>query len=202
MKQLAGLTVCLALLAGPPARAQQLEIVPLAAAGFTMATDIDRRAPQIGELRIKRGFTWGGQIGYFVSTHWIAEAAWTQQETALEIGTSAGRADLFSMTVAKLHGNVAYQFGAGAARVRPFLFAGLGTTFFSARYLKTETKLSSALGAGVKYFPHSRIGARLHVSYTPTRLDDESAGDFCDPFGFCQDALPQIELMTGLTLRF
>jgi opacity protein-like surface antigen len=202
MKHLATLTVCVALLAGSPARAQQVEIVPLAAAGFTMAADIDRNAPEISELRIKDGFTWGGQVGYFLSQHWGIEGSFTRQATAMEIGTSAGRADLFEMNVGKLHGNVVYQFAPGGARVRPFLFAGLGTTFFSARYLKTETKLSTAIGGGIKYFPRSNVGVSMHLRYAPTRLDDESAADFCDPFGFCQGTLQQIDLMTGLILRF
>ena len=202
MKPLATLTVCMALLAGSPARAQRLEVVPLAAIGVTMAADIERLAPEITELRIGRGFTWGGQVGYFLSPHWGAEAMWTQQQTAVQVGTPAGRADLFSMHVTRLHGNVVYQFGSGEARLRPFLFAGLGTTFFSAAHLVDETKLSYALGGGIKYFPRRDIGTRLQVRYSPTRLDDESAGDFCDPFGFCQDALPQLELMAGLILRF
>ena len=202
MKHLLSLTVCLVLLAGPPARAQQVEIVPLAAAGVTMASDIERVAPELTELRMRRGFTWGGQVGYFVGTHWGAEAMFTRQESAIEIATSAGRADLFLVNVTKLHGNVVYQFGAADARLRPFLFAGLGTTFFGARDLKTERKLSSGIGAGIKYFPASSIGVKFHVRYTPTWLDDESAGDFCDPFGFCQGVLQQIELMTGLVVRF
>ena len=88
------------------------------------------------------------------------------------------------------------------ARVRPFLFAGLGTTFFSARDLQSETKLSSGFGGGVKYFPRSNVGLRLHLRSTPTWLDDESSADFCDPFGFCQGALQQVEVMVGLVLRY
>ena len=31
---------------------------------------------------------------------------------------------------------------------------------------------------------------------------DEDAGDFCDPFGFCQGWLHQLELSGGVVLRF
>jgi len=201
-KHLGRLSVCLVLLVSSPAHAQQVEIVPLAAIGVTMATDIKRTAPEIDELRIKTGITWGGQVGYFFSTHWGADALLTRQETALEVGTSAGRADLFNMKATKLHGNLVYQFGSSDARVRPFLFAGLGTTFFSARDLKSETKLSSGIGGGLKYFPRSNVGMRLHLRATPTWLDDDTNDNFCDPFGFCQGSLQQIEVMAALVLRY
>ena len=171
-KHLGSLSVCLVLLAGSPAQAQQLEAVPLTAIGFTMAADIERTAPEIDELRIKTGITWGGQVGYFFSTHWGAEALLTRQETALEVGTPAGRADLFRMHATKLHGNLVYQFGSSDARVRPFLFAGLGTTFFSARDLQSETKLSSGFGGGLKLLPsfgHGDEAAPARHAYVARR---------------------------------
>jgi hypothetical protein len=33
-------------------------------------------------------------------------------------------------------------------------------------------------------------------------LNDEDAGRFCDPFGFCQGVLQQIELGGGVVVRF
>lgn len=194
-------TLSLALLAAGPARAQQWEIAPLAAGGYTTADDIEKRAAGIDTLEIQGGFTWGAGVGRFFSPRWGAEILWAQQETALRIGTFGGSADLFDMNVAQLHGNLVYQFGAEEGRLRPFLFAGLGATFFSARDLETETKLSFALGAGLKYFPGRNVGVRLHVRYKPTRLADEAA-EFCDPFGFCQGSLQQVELMAGMVLRF
>ena len=83
-----------------------------------------------------------------------------------------------------------------------FAFAGLGATFFSAIDLPSETKLSWGLGGGVKYFPWNGLGFRAHFRYKPTMLDDEDAGNFCDPFGFCQDTLQQIEIVAGGVVRF
>ena len=48
-----------------------------------------------------------------------------------ELETGAGSADLFTMTVGQLHGNAVRQFGAADARLRPFVFAGVGATFLS-----------------------------------------------------------------------
>lgn len=105
------------------------------------------------------------------------------------------------MNLGQLHGSFVYQFGAGEAPLKPFLFAGLGATFLSAQHLQSETKLAWAVGAGLKWLPGRLLGARLHARYNPTRLD-EASSDFCDPFGFCQQALQQFELMGGLVLRF
>jgi hypothetical protein len=58
------------------------------------------------------------------------------------------------------------------------------------------------VGGGVKFFPSRLIGARAHVRYKPTFLNDSSSGTFCDPFGFCQGVLQQIEFTAAAVLRF
>ena len=91
------------------------------------------------------------------TTHWGAEVLWTQQQPALEGGTASSDAfDFFTMTIRQLQGNVLYEFGAGDAKVRPFVFGGIGATFFSAADLQSETKLSFDYGGGIKYFAWTR----------------------------------------------
>ena len=161
----------------------------------------DHRAPQLTDLAIRDGFTWGIQGARTLGQHWTAEAIWTQQRSALETGTAAGTSDLFTMTVGQLHGNAVYQFGDAQVRVRPFAFGGLGATFFRADDLQSETKLSLGIGGGIKYFLSNLIGIRGHVRYKPTLLNDEDAGDYCDPFGFCQNILQQIDIAVGAVMR-
>ena len=120
----------------------------------------------------------------------------------MRVGTNAGSADLFRMTIRQLHGDVVYHFRSADARLRPFVFGGLGATFLSAGELESETKLSFGLGAGIKYFRGDSVGIRAHCRYKPTMLKDEGAADFCDPFGFCQGILQQIELAGGVVVRF
>ena len=84
----------------------------------------------------------------------------------------------------------------------PAIFDILIATLFNADDLKSETKFSFGLGAGVKYFRWQTIGLRAHVRYTPTMLNDEDAADFCDPFGFCQSTLQQVEFAGGAVIRF
>ena len=189
------------LLACPRAEAQSWQVSGFA--GYTPSVDIDRRAPDLNQLDVRGGFVWGVQAAHFFTTHWGAEVLWTQQESALEGGTiTSGAFDFFTMTVRQLQGNVVYEFGAAEAKVRPFVFGGLGATFFSAADLQSETKLSIDYGGGLNYFAWRRIGLRAHARFKPTALHDKSAGDVCDPFGFCQSWLPQMEFAAGAVVRF
>ena len=99
-------------------------------------------------------------------------------------------------------GNLLYHFGNRETKLRPFVFGGMGTTFFSADDLESETKFSFGLGGGVKYFPWKSIGARASFRYTPTMLNDDETVAFCDPFGFCQGSLQQIDIAAGAVVRF
>ena len=201
MRRLSIAVLTVALLGVPrSAQAQSWEVSGLA--GYTPSVNLDRRAPQLRDLAIRSGFTWGAQASRALTSTWAVEALWMEQASALEAGTLAGTADLFTMTVRQLQGQAVYQLGRPDSRLRPFLFAGVGATFFSADDLESETKLSFGFGGGVKYFVWSNIGVRGHFRYKPTMLDDEEAGDFCDPFGFCQGMLNQIEVAAAVVVRF
>ena len=156
-------------------------------AGFTPGRRArSARAPELTDLRVRGGFTWGIQGARFFTPQWGAEVVFTQQASALEGVTPAGTADLYRITLAQLQANVVYQFGADDARLRPFVFGGAGATFFAARDLESATKASFGLGGGIKYFPWPTIGLRGQFRYKPTWLNDDPESNFCDPFGFCQ----------------
>jgi outer membrane protein W len=188
------------LMAPSPARAQSWEASGLF--GFTPSATIDQRASELSDADIRGGITWGLQGARFFTPSLGAEVLWTQQASAFEVGTSDGTADLFTMTVRQLHGNVVYQFGRAGAKWQPFVFGGLGATFFTADTVESETKLSLDVGGGVKFFLSRLVGARVHVRYKPTFLNDSSSDTFCDPFGFCQGVLQQIEFTAAAVLRF
>ena len=202
MSRLTVLVVALGLLfACQEAQAQSWEAS--AFVGYTPGVDIDRQASDLNQLDVRGGFTWGVQGARLFTTHWGAEVLWTQQQSALEGGTASSEAfDFFTMTVRQLQGNVLYEFGAREAKVRPFVSGGIGATFFSAADLQSETKLSFNGGGGLNYFAWRNIGMRVHARFKPTLLDDTSAGDFCDPFGFCQSWLSQFEFGAGAVVRF
>lgn len=169
---------------------------------FVPSAELDRVARQLDSLAIGGGFTWGLQAARFFSPNWGVEVLWTEQSSALELEVADQTADLFTMTVGRLHGNAVYQIGGRERRLQPFAFAGLGTTYFRAEDVESETKFSLGFGGGVKYFPWASVGIRGHFRYMPTFLNDEDAGDFCDPFGFCQSTLHQIETAAAVVIRF
>ena len=195
----AAVAVIMCLASWAPASAQSWEVSGLA--GYTPSVGLEHRAPELSALDITGGFTWGLQAAWLLTPRWGIEALWTMQSSAQTIETGDGSADLFAMTIGQLHGSVVYHLGSPDARLRPFFFGGVGSTFFSADAYESETKFSFGLGAGVKYFFRDAIGLRAHFRYKPTMLN-ESAADFCDPFGFCQGTLHQIEFAAGALIRF
>jgi len=186
-------------LAAAPAFAQHTEVSLLA--GYTTAGDIDKKAVGIQELKFDGSFTWGATAGHFFSNHLGAEVSYARQDSGLVIGTPAGSAELLDVSLGVLQGSFVYQLGSENARFRPFFLAGLGATFIDSEGLEGETKFSWAVGAGLKWLPGHRLGARIQARYAPTQLND-SGSSFCDPFGFCQGSLHQFELLGGVVLRF
>ena len=192
--------VTLVLLAvAAPAWARQIEISPLAS--YTTAAELDQTALNVEDLTISRGFTWGAQGTYFVSTHVGFEVLWAYQSTALSMSTRAGDGSLFSMETNQVHGNVVYQFRDSVASLRPFVFGGVGTTIFSAPDLDTESKVSWTVGGGLKWFVQEHVGLKGQARYKPTELHDTSSS-VCDPFGFCQGSLKHLEFAGGVVFRF
>jgi outer membrane protein W len=196
----AALALLFVAMAVGPASAQSSEMSGLV--GFTPSAGLDRQAPELDDLAIRSGMTWGTQFTHFFTPQWGVDVTWTQQASALELVTSAGAADLYSMTLSQLQADVVYQFGDADARLRPFVFGGAGATFFTARDLESETKAAFGFGGGIKYFRWRSVGFRGQFRYKPTWLNDDPEGDFCDPFGFCQGWLHQAEIVAGVIIRF
>jgi outer membrane protein W len=199
MRAAIALAAVVVLIAPAQAHAQSWEASGLF--GFTPSATIDKRASELSDADIRGEITWGLQGARFFTPSLGAEVVWTQQASAFEVGTSDGKADLFTMTVRQLHANVVYRLGRAGAKWQPFVFGGLGASFFTSDTVESETKLSLDAGGGVNLFLSRSVGARAHVRYKPTFLNDSSS-DFCDPFGFCQGTLHQIEFAAAAVLRF
>lgn len=186
-------------LAAAPAWAQRTEVALLA--GYTSSGAIESTAVGVQDLALDGGFTWGIEGGYFFTPHLGVELSWIRQESALAFTAAGDSVTLFEVDATQLQASVAYQLGAEGSRVRPFLTAGLGIVTFDSTDLDNETKLAPSIGAGLKWFPSGRFGVRLQGRYTPSFLHDGGA-DFCDPFGFCQSWLHQLDLQAGAIIRF
>jgi outer membrane protein W len=179
------LPVLLFFVASSPAWAQRFEVSPIIA--YATESKIDQTADDVDDLSVAHGLTWGTQGTYFIDDHFGVEGLWTYQRSDVSLVSGDARADLFKMTTNQVQGNAVYQFRGVEKLLRPYVFGGLGATFFSAPDLENETKMSWTVGGGVKWFPQ--------------RLDDESAS-FCDPFGFCQSLLKHFEIGGGAIFRF
>ena len=153
MRRLLALVV---LLSPPAAFAQGLELE--LRGGYTTPGGLTAGALGVEDLEIAGGFTWGASATYFLSPRYGIEGSWTRQGGGLEIATGDGSAEMFETQVDQLQAAFVYQFGSAEARVRPFLSAGAGAAFYAADGLDSETKLSLALGGGVKWRPAKRWG--------------------------------------------
>jgi len=192
------LLTCLAILSAAPAFSQGFEVTALA--GYTTPGGLQHDTRTVEDLKLAGGFTWGASLGWFFSPRLGVEASWARVGSGVELSTAEASQRLFDATIDQLQAGLVYQFGGAASHFRPFLTAGAGASVFSSTDIVTETKLSFGLGAGLKWLPSKRFGARLQARYTPTYLHDKGS-DLCDPFGFCQDWLSQFELSGGVVLR-
>jgi opacity protein-like surface antigen len=193
------LLTVLATLSAAPAFSQGFEVTALA--GYTTPGGIEQGTRTLDDLKLAGSFTWGASLGWSFSPRLGVEASWARVGSGVELSTAQASQELFDVTIDQLQGSLVYQFGGTESRIRPFVTAGAGASIFSSTDIDTETKLALNVGAGLKWLPSKRFGARLQAKYTPTYLNDKGS-DFCDPFGFCQDWLHQFELMGGMVVRF
>jgi opacity protein-like surface antigen len=169
--------------------------------GYTTEGGLEPVARELDGYAIGGGFTWQGQFDYFVTPHLGFEASWAQREGALTLKAMSQTGELFEIDAGQLLGSVVYQWRQQGAKVRPFVFGGLGATFFRADDIPSEKKLAWAVGGGVKITLHPKLGIKLQAKYNPTVLNDESS-EFCDPFGFCASSVSSFELLSGVVFRF
>jgi outer membrane protein W len=188
-----------ALLISVPASAQHLEVAGLTA--FNTTAILDRTSEGIDELAIADGWTWGAHAAYFITERFGLEGLWTYQVTSLDMTAGTYTAEVFEMTMNQVIGNVVYHLGAAGSRIKPFIFGGLGATFFSSDDLDSESHFAWDVGAGVKWFFQQRLGIEGRFRYRPTELRD-TASESCGPFGFCQATLKSVDIAAGVVVRF
>jgi opacity protein-like surface antigen len=193
------LLTLLALLYAVPAFPQGFELTTLA--GYTTPGGLKHDSRTVEDLKLAGSFTWGASAGFFFSPRIGVEASWARVGSGVELSTAEATQEMFDVTIDQVQGSLVYQFGRADSRWRPFLSGGAGAAIFNSTDIEGETKLAFNLGAGLKWLPSKRLGARLQARYVPTYMKDGSS-DFCDPFGFCQDWLHQFELTAGVVVRF
>jgi hypothetical protein len=168
--------------------------------GYTGSSGIDSdevapsgRAPTFVEIRPKSAFSWGLDVGYFLTETVQVAALVTSQKSELQYTveqTFKQRGE--GLDVQNFMGTVAYHTGDFRSLVRVYAQGGVGATRYGEVTLVGEggqvaqtrgrTKLAATLGLGVKGYEHDRFGWKLGVRWTPTKLGETSDEWVCAPF--------------------
>jgi opacity protein-like surface antigen len=207
-----------------PAHAQQIEASVFY--GYTLSEGIDASQSRVilggiyNSLDITSSSAWGFTAGGFVGENVELEFLYAQQMSRLEISDPSPSLEFADMNVNSYQGNIVYNWGEGHARVRPFMFFGLGATHYAGGdvdghafpgvggQIRSETKFATNWGAGVKFYPAPSIGIKGMARYTPTFVKSDPGGLWCDPFyPTCWvvndlDYSNQFEMSVGVTFRF
>jgi hypothetical protein len=165
----------------------------------------------------KDSFKWGLMGGALLGDEGNAEVGfmWGQQLSTLTAGGSQ-TVDIGDMTINNYHGYFGYNFLDHSAKVRPYIFGGLGATSFGSVDYQTvnrsgtiggETQFSSTWGAGAKFYASPNVGARIGLQWTPTYIKSDAAGWWCDPWWGCYlvgdpQYANQFEINGGVVFRF
>ena len=220
LKRLAVIAV-MVLLAAMPAFAQAKAEVGVTI-GWVWADGVSGNnfvVPGVGTFnRIdpKDSFGWGFDIGVFVGPNAEVGFEYTQQPTKLQVsGTTT--VDVGDLSIHTYHGIFTYNFGEGDAKIRPYVYGGLGGTSYGDVSYTSSTnrtgtlngfsRFSSTWGAGVKMYGASKVGGKFGVRWTPTYIKSDAAGWWCDPYWGCYlvgnaQYANQFELNGGVTFRF
>jgi outer membrane protein W len=208
------------LLAALPAFAQKAEVG--VTVGWVFADGVSSTsnivvpgAGTFNRMDPKDSFGWGFDIGVFVGPNAEVGFQYTQQPTKLQVsGTTT--VDVGDLSTHTYHGTFTYNFGEGDAKIRPYIYGGLGgTSFGDVNYATTNrsgtlsgfSRFSSTWGAGVKMYGASKVGGKFGLRWTPAYIKSDAAGYWCDPYWGCYlvgnaQYANQFEINGGITIKF
>jgi opacity protein-like surface antigen len=154
---------------------------------------------------------YGITAGYLLGEHYGIEFQWNRNSADTR-GQAAGISSvkLFSLNQDQYMGNFLFHFTPKEAKVRPFLFFGLGANSLDANVsgVSGSTRFTYALGGGAKYNVSRHFGLRGQMRWAPTYLTTTHGGYWCDPvWGGCwavgnSHYLHEFDITGGITLRF
>lgn len=223
VSQLWILTIGLIAVTAIPARAQRAEasfnIGYTASNGITGASTHIIQGQAYTDLDVTSGFAWGFTVGAFLNPHMEVGFLFDHQKSTFEVSSPSPSLKVADLAVYNYHGIFEYNWGAPGGMVRPFAFGGLGATHYAPGDLAitptipgrtsidSATKFSTTWGGGVKVYPGKTVGVRIAGRWTPTYIQSNASGYWCDPWYGCWvvgDAQysQQFEFTGGVTVRF
>jgi opacity protein-like surface antigen len=213
--------VVILIIAGATSGFAQGKIEATVFGGWTFADGVSGQALVVpsgsfDRLDPKDGGLFGLGLGILFSDNAEAGFQWTRVSSKLVAGGVFGSRDMeiADMSLNNYHGYLGYNFLEADSKFRPFLYGGLGATHFgsfdvplASGKVGGNTQFSTTWGAGVKYYPSSRIGVRFTTSWTPVYIKSDADGYWCDPYWGCYlvgdpQYSNQISLTGGLSFRF
>lgn len=207
------------LVTAAPALAQRVEVS--FSYGYTASEGIETDTRPIAgvfldAIDVESGSGFNATFGVFFTEQMEIEFLWARQASNLLANGPSGSLNLSETDIDNYHVNFVYNWGAADARVRPFLFGGVGATKYSfgdflpggtSDTIDSETRFSSTWGGGVKFYFAPNVGAKAQLRWTPTYIKSDPAGIWCDPFFGCWQLVEnqyanQFETSFGITVRF
>jgi outer membrane protein W len=157
----------------------------------------------INKIGVDSGFAFNIQGDYLFGENSAFGFMFARQKSALSyrgatLGGTSGTTKVADLDVWNYQFPFTYNFLDSDAKVRPFLFVGLGWTQFSpgtvnpsvgrpgagTRDLQTQNQFSMSLGGGVKFFVTPKFGFKGTARWTPTYITSQADGYWCN-FYYC-----------------
>ena len=159
---------------------------------------LEQHAPELTDLNVRGGFTWGFQVARFFTPQWGAEIVFTQQASALEAGTRpeppisiASRWRSFTRTRVSIRRRRRAAAAVCVWRRRRHVLRGA----------RSRVGHQSVVRIRRRHQVFS-VGRDRLARAAPLQADlaqRRSRGGVCDPFGFCQGWLQPIEFTAGVS---
>ena len=193
-----------------PSAAQNFEIT--AQVGGQINGGYDLSTSLFNRLEVANSVNYGITTGYLLGEHMGVEFQWNRNsaDTHGQVVGGLPSVKLFSLNQDQYMGNFLFHLTPKEARLRPFLFFGLGANALDANVsrVKGSTRFAYALGGGAKYNVSRHLGLRGQLRWAPTYLTTTNGGYWCDPvWGGCwavgnSHYLHEFDITGGVTLRF
>lgn len=198
------------LLTSASAFAQNIEVTGYVGGQITGGVDLSTTI--FDRVEVDNSVNYGLSVGYLLGENYGVEFQWnhSQADTRLEPRSGGSSVRLFSLNQNQYMGNLLFHFTEREAKLRPFVFFGLGASDLSPDRDNVDgiTRFAFAVGGGAKYNISKHFGLRGQFRYAPTYLTTTNEGFWCDPFwGGCWTVgddryLHSYDITGGVTFRF
>ncbi len=194
----------------PAASAQNFEVTGHIGGQFNGGLDLSTTL--FHRIEVGNSMNYGLTAGYLLGEHGGIEFQWnhTQADTVAQPLGGGSDVKVFNLHQDQYMGNFVFHFTPREAKLRPFVFIGLGASDLSPDRsgVSGTTRFAAALGAGAKYNLSKHVALRGQAKWSPTYITTTDGGYWCDPFwGGCwavgnDHYLHEFDITGGITFRF